>query len=305
MSILTPQRIFWESTGEKTMFTRKTISTLILSSTLLTFSCEKEEISNDPVSELNAIVKPLGFIGFQNAMERGDGDTHTGIMIGGTPTSLSYVSNYNTCFPQIDQLQRYQDKANINKSYSYTYQGNLGFLTLGIPIVSAGLGLKDNMNVQIEINGLTIEYMDSIDVTDWYRDGMRDTCRDYLKNFGFFIQTIHTESMKLSIKRVGGTDIGLSADNVNDFFEFEAGVHWEVIDEKTVEITSPHTLGYQIALMRPQDNGQVLMRATHVEENKFVFEEIGFADAMTNPDQTENKSVRVDGAIQLKDHLIK
>ncbi len=282
------------------------MTTFLLTSTLLTFSCVKEEIASDPVSELNAIVKPLGFIGFQNAMERGDGDTHTGIMVGGTPTSLSYISHYSTCFPQGDALPRYENKANINKKYNYTFQGNLGFLTLGVPIVSAGLGLQDNMNVSVEIHGLTIEYMDSIDVTDWYREGMKDTCREYLESFGFFIQTIHTDSMKLSVKRVGGTDIGLSADNIGNYFKFEAGVHWEIIDEKTVEITSPHTLGYQIALMRPQDNGQVLVRASSVEDNKFVFEEIGFADYMNDePIQTENKSLVVEGAIDLSQHIVK
>lgn len=260
-------------------FQFKTLKNLIVISSLSLVACQPEEqITNDPVSELNALVKPYGFIGFQNAMERGEGGTHTGILVGGRPTALAYVSNYESCFPKNDFLPRYEDKANISKTYHYSFQGNLGFLTLGIPIVSAAIGLQKSMTVDVELNGLVIEYMDSIDVTDWYREGMRSTCRDYLDEVGFLIQTIHTDSMKISIKRLGGTNVGLNSENVGNFFQFEAGVNWEIIDNKTIEITTPHTLGYQIALMKPEDNGQALYRAMSTENDAFVFERIGFSD---------------------------
>jgi hypothetical protein len=258
----------------------KLFKNALIVSSLLVFACQPQEdpISNDPVSALNGLVSPYGFIGFQNAMDRGDQGTHTGILVGGRPTSLAYVSSSDTCFPQNDFLPRYQDKANINKTYNYSFQGNLGFLTLGIPLISAGFGIQDSMTVNVELNGLVIEYVDSIDVTDWYREGMRNTCREYLEEVGFLIQTIHTDSMKLSIKRLGGTNIGLSADNVNDYFQFEAGVNWEIVDNYTIEISTPHTLGYQIALMKPEDNGQALYRAMSAKDDAFVFEKIGFSD---------------------------
>ena len=258
------------------------IAVLITSFTLFSCQPQEDDISKDPVSALNALVSPYGFIGFQNAMEKGEGGTHTGILVGGRPTGLVYVSNAETCFPQNDFLPRYEDKANVNKTFSYSFQGNLGFLTLGIPIVSAGLGIQKSMTIDVEIDGLVIEYLDSIDVTDWYRDGIRDTCREYLQEVGFMIQTIHTSSMKLSIKRLGGTNIGLNAENVSNFFQFEAGVNWEIINNETIEITSPHTLGYQIALMKPEDMGQVLYRATRVQDDSFVFERIGFSDFFNN-----------------------
>lgn len=258
----------------------KILKNAVLITSLALFSCQpqEEDITKDPVSALNGLVKPLGFIGFQNAMDRGESGTHTGILVGGRPTALAYVSNFNTCFPQNDFLPRYEDRANISKNYHYSFQGNLGFLTLGIPLISAGLGLQKSMTVDVEINGLVIEYLDSIDVTDWYREGMKDTCREYLEEVGFLIQTIHTSSMKLSIKRLGGTNIGLNADNVNDYFQFEAGVNWEIVDNYTIEISTPHTLGYQIALMKPEDNGQALYRAMSTKDDAFIFEKIGFSD---------------------------
>lgn len=258
----------------------KFMKNAVIATSLVLFSCQPQDddISKDPVSALNALVSPYGFIGFQNAMEKGEGGTHTGILVGGRPTSLAYVSNAETCFPQNDSLPRYEDKANVNKTFRYSFQGNLGFLTLGIPAISAGFGIQNSMTIDVEIDGLVIEYLDSIDVTDWYRDEMRDTCREYLQEVGFMIQTIHTSSMKLSIKRLGGTSIGLSSENIGNFFEFEAGVNWEIIDDYTVEISSPHTLGYQIALMKPEDNGQALYRAMTVQDDSFVFERIGFSD---------------------------
>jgi hypothetical protein len=257
----------------------KCLSKVFLLSTVMLFSCQPEpEVSSDPTKVLNDLVSPYGFIGFQNAMDRGESGTHTGVLVGGRPNALAYVSNASSCFPQNDFLPRYEDRANIQKSYNYSFQGNLGFLTLGIPLLNGGLGIDKSMTINVEINGLVIEYLDSIDVTDWYREGMRSTCREYLEEVGFLIQTIHTESMKISIKRLGGTNVGLNADNINDFLQFEAGVNWQFVDNYTVEINTPHTLGYQIALMKPEDNGQALFRAMSVKDDAFIFEKIGFSD---------------------------
>ncbi len=267
----------------------KALTKTLLLSTALLFSCNPEpEVSDDPTKVLNDLVSPYGFIGFQNAMERGESGTHTGILVGGRPSAMAYVANAASCFPQNDFLPRYEDRANIQKTYNYSFQGNLGFLTLGIPLISAGLGITDSMTVEVELNGLVIEYLDSIDVTDWYREGMRDTCREYLEEVGFLIQTIHTESMKISVKRLGGTNIGFNADNINDFFQFEAGVNWQIVDNFTIEISTPHTLGYQIALMKPEDNGQALYRAMSEENDAYIFERIGFSDFFNEMDADSN-----------------
>ena len=267
----------------------KTLTKSFLLSTALLFSCNPEpKVSEDPTKVLNDLVSPYGFIGVQNAMDRGESGTHTGILVGGRPTALAYVANAASCFPQNDMLPRYEDRANIQKSYRYSFQGNFGFLTLGIPLFSAGLGITDSVTAEVELDGLVIEYLDSIDVTDWYREGMRNTCREYLEEVGFLIQTIHTSSMKISLKRLGGTNIGLNADNIGDYFQFEAGVNWEIIDGFTIEITTPHTLGYQIALMKPEDQGQALYRAMSVEDDAFVFEKIGFSDFFNQMDADLN-----------------
>ena len=270
---------------------KKSLLPLALMISLVSFtSCNKEKPETDPVKVLDDMVAPYGFIGFQNAMDRADNGTHTGILVGGRPSALAYVSSHNTCFPQNDELKRDQDRANISKTYHYSFQGNLGFLSLGLPIVSVTFGLQKSMTVDIELNGLVIEYLDSIDVTDWYREGMNPTCREYLDEVGFLIQTIHTDSMRLSIKRTGGTNVGLNSDNVGNYFSFEAGVQYELIDNFTIEISTPYTLGYQIALMKPEDNGKSLYRAVSSKDDRFIFERIGFSDAPSNKPKCWNCS---------------
>ena len=247
------------------------------------FTACKKPITDDPVSALNGLVKEYGFIGYQNPMET----SGTGTMIAGRPTALSFVAPPEDCFSP-EQLVRNYDTSNFRRTYNYAFQGNLGFLAFGTPIVSAGLGLNNQHTVEIELNGITIEYLSSIGVTEWYRDGMNDVCREYLDDVGFVIQALITDSMKLSIKKIGGLNIGLNSDNVADYFEFEAGVDWRIVDEYSIEISTPKYIGYQLGRLRLEDDGRVLYRAKTVEDDRFIFEAIGlFNDPVEVPMQAQ------------------
>jgi hypothetical protein len=130
--------------------------------------------------------------------------------------------------------------------------------------------------------------MSSIGITQWYRDGMSEVCREYLDDVGFVIQALITDSMKLSIKKVGGLNVGLNSDNVADYFEFEAGVDWQIVNEYEIEITTPKYIGYQLGRLRLEDDGRVLYRAKTVENDQFIFEAIGlFNDPVEVPMQAE------------------
>lgn len=244
-------------------------STLVcISMSFLTIGCQPQE--EDPISEFNRLVKDYGYIGFQNALE----ESMTGTLIAGRPTAVSFVANHRDCFPE-EELQRHYDRSDFNKVYNYTYQGNLGFLADGNSIISAGLGLTNQHSVHIEMSGMTMEYLSSIDVTDWYREGMSETCRDYLDQVGFMIQALSAEKLTLSIKKTGGLNVGLDTGNISQFFQFEAGVDWQITDEYHVEITTPKYIGYQLGRLRKEDDGMVLYRAMSESNDKYVFEAIG------------------------------
>lgn len=254
------------------------LSVLLISAT----GCE-EPITDDPISALNGLVQEYGFIGYENPLER----SGTGVMLAGRPNALAYVAPANDCFPE-DALTREYDTQHFNRTYNYTFQGNLGFTVFGSSLFSAGLGLDRSHTVNVELNGITIEYLSNIQVTDWYKEGMSDTCRDYLEDVGFVVQALITDSMKISITKIGGTNVGLTEDNIVDFIDFNAGVDYQIIDAYTVEVSTPKYIGYQLGRIRMEDEGRVLYRAMVALDDQFVFEPISlFDDAVSEAERAD------------------
>lgn len=254
-------------------------STLIL----LSFtSCEKP-ITDDPISALNGLVKEYGFIGYKNPLE----ESKSGTMLGGRPTALAYVAPSEACFSE-DALPRHFDTQHFNKTYNYAFQGNLGFTVFGTSLFSAGLGLDKSHTVNIELNGITIEYMSSIGITDWYKEGMSETCKEYLDDVGFVIQALLTDSMKISIQKSNGTNLNISADNISDIISIDAGVDYQILDGYTIEIKTPKYIGYQLGRLRLEDEGRTLYRAMVAEEDQFIFEPISLFQDDNEPAISEN-----------------
>lgn len=245
----------------------KSVSICALSALALT-GCEKP-ITDDPISALNGLVGEYGFIGFENPLE----ESGTGTMLAGRPTALSYIASANECFSH-EALDRNFDTQHFNRKYNYKFQGNLGFTVFGASFFSAGLGLDRTHTVNVELNGITIEYLSSIQVTDWYREGMSETCKEYLDDVGFVIQSLITDSMKISIQKIGGTNIGFTEENITQYIDIQAGVDWKLVDEYTIEINTPKYIGYQLGRLRLEDEGRVLYRAMVAEEDQFIFEPI-------------------------------
>ncbi|MCO4753587.1 MAG: hypothetical protein KC478_03850 [Bacteriovoracaceae bacterium] len=265
---------------------KRSLSIICSTAALMSFTSCKKPITDDPISALNGLVKEYGFIGYENPIE----SSGVGTMLGGRPTALAFIAPAESCFSQ-ESIERHYDKQHFNRTYNYAFQGNLGFTIFGTSLFSAGLGLKDNHTVNIELNGITIEYLSSIDVTDWYQYGMHQTCKDYLDDVGFVIQALITDSMKINIQQIGGLNIGLSADNISEFIQFEAGVDWQIIDSYTVEIKTPKYIGYQLGRLRLEDQGRVLYRAMTAEQDQFIFEPITlFPDLPSDSDQQNQKT---------------
>ena len=262
----------------KSTFKLLSLSALLLSTT----ACEKP-ITDDPISALNGLVQEYGFIGYENPLE----NSGTGVMLAGRPTALAYIAPANDCFPE-DALVREYDTQYFNRTYNYKFQGNLGFTVFGSALFSAGLGLDRTHTVNVELNGITIEYLSNIQVTDWYKAGMSETCREYLDDVGFVVQALITDSMKISITKIGGTNVGLTEDNIVEFIDFNAGVDYQIIDQYTVEISTPKYIGYQLGRIRMEDEGRVLYRAMVALDDQFVFEPIGlFQDDVEDVERAE------------------
>lgn len=266
----------------------KTITITLLSTLALT-GCEKP-ITDDPISALNGLVGEYGFIGYENPLE----ESGTGTMLAGRPTALSYIAAAEECFPEA-ALKRNYDTQHFNRKYDYKFQGNLGFTVFGASLFSAGLGLNRTHTVNVELNGITIEYLSSIQVTDFYREGMSSTCREYLDDVGFVIQALITDSMKISIAKIGGTEIGFTEENITQYIDIQAGVDWKIVDQYTIEITTPKYIGYQLGRLRLEDEGRVLYRAMVAQNDQFVFEPISlFPDPEADMDSNQKFQSELD-----------
>jgi hypothetical protein len=233
--------------------------------------CEPEV--QDPNRAIDGLVRDFGYIGFQNPLE----NASTGTLIGGRPDAVSFVAPPNDCFNS-EVLPRYTDRSEYSRVYNYTFQGSLGFLMSGNPILSAGLSLKQDITVEIQLTGLTTEFMSSIDITDWYIDGMSDTCRMYLNDVGFIIQALKAEQLTISFKRVSGNSIGLNAENVSDYVKFRTGIDWSIEDSTRIVITTPKYVGYQLGRLRLEDDGRSLWRAMSIRDGRYYFERIALFD---------------------------
>ena len=254
---------------------------------LILVSCQPPEVQ-DPKTAIDALVKDFGYIGFQNPLE----NATTGTLIGGRPDAVSFVAPPNDCFSN-EVLTRYTDRSEYSRVYNYTFQGNLGFLLSGNPLVSAGLSLKNDITVQIELSGLVTEFMSSIDITDWYNSGMSATCKSYLNDVGFIIQALKAEKLTISFKKISGNSIGLNADNINQYIKLQTGVDWTIQDETKIVINTPKYVGYQLGRLRLEDNSRTLWRAKTIVEGKYFFERIALFDDLDNASTFSNKAIRI------------
>jgi len=265
---------------------------------VLASACNTE--LQDPKTAIDGLVKDFGYIGFQNPLA----NASSGTLIGGRPDAVSFVAPPNDCFPK-ETLPRYTDQSEYNRVYKYTFQGSLGFLLSGNPILSAGASLKNDIGVEIELTGLTTEFMSSIDVTEWYTDGMSATCRSYLNDVGFIIQALKTEHLTISFKRVSGNSIGLNADNVSQYVKFQTGIDWSIVDETKIVVRTPKYIGYQLGRLRLEDQGRTLWRAKTVVDGRYFFERIALFDDLdvsrNLPAAKLKKGVAVDAAAIFQD----
>lgn len=260
------------------MNTKRIVTTLAL--TLLASACETP--ISDPLTALNELVKPMGYIGWQNPLK----NTTTGTMVGGRPSAVSFVAPASDCFGE--EVRRYEDFSEYSTVKTYNFQGSLGFLLSGNPILSAGLGLNKSVFVHIELSGLTTEYMSSIDVTDWYQNGMSNTCKQYLNDVGFIMQALKADKLKITFAKKSGVAINLDADNISQYIGIALGVDWSIQDNTTIVINTPKYIGYQLGRLRLDDEGRSLWRAMTTKDDKYVFERIALFDA---PEEVPAKSM--------------
>lgn len=233
----------------------------------------------DPLDAYYKQLKLYGYIPYTTPLAVAG----TGTLIGGSPKSMAVIANPETCFPEIpgEPRLRYRDDSTLPKTtvhFSVSTNVQVRFLkalSAGAPSIQAGLKLNDISNMEVDFQGVHIEYIDSVHLVDYYRQHVSNICKDYLDKVGFIIQAIVVDQMKVSLYTHDGGQFQLTVNNTNQYFDLSVDTEWEVDTTGSLIITTPKYIGYQLGQLREQDQGLSLRRATKTILNHWIFEDIG------------------------------
>ena len=216
--------------------------------------------SEEAMNILENLVSQYGYIAHKNPMEL----FATGGLVTGNPATLRLDAEASRCFP-MDSVSRVYNDMHFNREHHYETSGGLE---------AFGIGSSTSHVVHIELGDMMIEYIPSIDITSWYREGMGELCREYLNyTTGLIAESLIAGRVKLSVSNQNGTRVALDRNILTSLLPYNTGVSWDVVDEYSLEINSPVNLGYKLVKIREDDVGFVSKWATEVEDGHFVFEE--------------------------------
>ena len=264
----------------------------------------------DSSEYLQKLIQSYGYISYRTPLQ----EAGTGTLVGGAPSSLSLIAHPETCFPlELDgektELRRRDYSTLPSTRERVSIDGGakadiLKQLSLLSPSVSGNVSLNEIQTVDVQFNGVHIEYMDAIKLSEFYREKMTSICKDYLDQVGFIIQAIRIDQMKLEFFKENHQQVELSLDNIEDILDIAPDLVWKIEQNRTLVIDTPKYLGYQLGTLKRDDNGLALFRATRTQGDKFIFESMDvFTKSLTNDkaDRTEANQEAHGFLVSLKD----
>lgn len=234
----------------------------------------------DPLMSYYDQMKKIGYIPYSTPLQVAG----TGTLIGGSPKAMEIIAHPSTCFPDIDMGStkvRFRDDTVLPKtSVHFSVSTDLQFrffkaLSAGAPSIQAGVQVNEVGSIEMDFEGVHVEYLDSVRLVDFYRRHMSEICREYLNRVGVIFQAIVVDKMRFAFMSKNGGKIHISLDNINQYLDITADAQWQIDQNSTLVITTPKYLGYQLGALQEQDDGLSLRRATTVELNKWIFKDIG------------------------------
>jgi hypothetical protein len=243
-------------------------------------------VSCNPIKEMKDSIVETGHIRFPNPME----DAKTGTLVGGSPDELLMVAPHDACFPDDVPGLRKQDNTNVASKYqSYSFSGGakaglLDLLGTGNAAIGAGLDYHYASEVRLEMEGVKIEYFDSIMLAKYFRGQltnkhgvpyiMPEECKEYLQYTGFIIQALRVEKLKFTFMNSQGVKMHINPKNIGVFLDIGLNASYHVENHTSLIIDTPKYIGYVLGRFRPEEDGIVLYRASKVKYGKFDFKSI-------------------------------
>tara|TARA_B100000925_G_scaffold289015_1_gene271055 strand:- start:428 stop:1189 length:762 start_codon:yes stop_codon:yes gene_type:complete len=211
-----------------------------------------------------------------------------GTLVAGNPDSLSIVAPPGECFPfEIDGDStnfRFVDTSTLPKKIrNITASGSatvdlieLGKIS-GAPI-DIGVDYDRVETISLELDGVSIEYMNAPQITNYYQTMMDPLCRMYLDFSGFIFQAIKVEKLNYTFYSKDGAKIDLSTGALEEILELGADIEFDIENKVELIIKSPHYIGFQLGSMQESDSGISIKRASKIKRGDWHWENLNVFD---------------------------
>ncbi len=259
--------------------------------------------TKDPVGVLNKEIRSLGYISYTTPLEF----SGPGTLIGGRPSQLQVVAPPQTCFP--DQVEgqptglRFVDKTTLaSKTYNLSVSGGaklslLKFLNFSNGLGSIGARFDDITTIHLEMSGVTVEYLDSVRLAEYYRSGMSETCKDFLDQVAFVIQALRVSKMSFQFENRKGRLINLDTNLPTQYIAVGVDYSYRVSNQYNLEITSPKYMGYQLGRLMRSDRGLALNRASTTDKDLFQFRAMNLFDNLPQAQPVTAQQLIYEGSL--------
>ena len=139
----------------------------------------------DPVDQLRAVIVGYGYIYYETPLAQAG----PGTLVGGGPKNLQLVANPETCFPhQINGVSTglyfVDDSSLPERSHQVSAKGSaavslVNFMGSGNPLLGVGASFSEVQSVSLKMDGIHIEYIDSIRLAQFYHESLSPACKDF------------------------------------------------------------------------------------------------------------------------------
>lgn len=234
----------------------------------------------DPMEHLYSRIRDAGYIVFQTPLAHAG----PGTLVGGAPDRLSLVAPPERCFPrEIDGIPTglviRDDTVLPERHHRLNVSGDakfklIDFMENGDPVLQAGVGFGIVETIDLKMEGVHVEYMDSVRLVTHYRHEMSAACKDFLDHVGFIIQAMQADRLVFEFYRKSGAAIELDLENIDELVDLGVDIGFEIEDRVRLVINTPKYIGYQLGRLRFEDEGMALYRASRISGNRYVFESL-------------------------------
>lgn len=212
-------------------------------------------------------IKRTGHIVYQNPLTYAG----PGTMVGGTPKRLSLVAPPETCFPsEVDdvptELRQIDETVLPTRSevLSVGFESNIeliNFMSSGNPVLGAGVNFNTVHQIALKMEGVHLEYLDSIKLTRFYLNLMDPVCKDYLEVVAFIIQAIKVDRLEFTFYSKTEGAINIDLDNINEIIDISVDLNFHIENNVNLIIESPKYIGYQLGFT---ENYLACNRSSHL-----------------------------------------